>query len=340
MDRIDPLEGFPSIGGALLRRCSQSGDNAGRNAGRNTRKNAGRNTRARSWSRRAALAVTLGGAARSGAGCPPCCLCAVLASVNAPRSACTLYVPQWPPSDAGALLLPSSHTAITAPRLSGLRACLGVKRGDCRDLSGFVWIRRKLPEYAQCPSAALLGTLGGMSHATPTTRQQTRGAPPVPTWKGLARTWPALPNAAQRCPARPAALPVLGTMRDNLAHAVRRNGFPRYAGRADVNSTRSAAFPLRPPDALGSPHRFERRGVARLTAWRRASWRQARSVGHSAAGGLSPMQGQQETQNHQRRASHGAGLRASLRNTRGTLNGTALVPAARVVASMLEGDQP
>jgi hypothetical protein len=249
---------------------------------------------------------------------------AVLASVNAARSAWALHVPQWPPSDARTLRLLSSHAATmaapverpTAPRLSGLRACSGAKRGDCRDLPGYAWIRRKLPEYAQCPSAALLGTLGGMSHATPATRPQTRGAPPLPTWKGRARTCPTLPNAAQRCPESPDALPVLGRVRDNLAHAVRHNGCPRYAGRADVDSTRSAAFPLRPPDALGSPHGFQLRGSSRLTAWRCASWRQARSVGHSAAGCLSPMQGQHATQNHQRRT------------------------AARSVASMQRGAQP
>jgi hypothetical protein len=207
--------------------------------------------------------------------------------------------------------------APTAPRLSGLRACSSAKRGDCRDLPGFVGIHLKTPELAQCPSAPLLGTLGGMSHATPATRQRTRWAPTLPTGKGRARTCPILPNAAQRCPEMPDALPVLGRMRDTLACAVRHDGCSRYAGRLDVDSTRSAAFPFRPPDARGSPHGFQLRGSSRLTAWRRAFWRQARSVGHAAAGSLPLiMQGQHATQNHQRRTT------------------------TRSAALLLEGDQP
>jgi hypothetical protein len=155
------------------------------------------------------------------------------------------------------------------------------------------------PEIAQCPTAPRLGTLGGMIHDTRNTRQARR-ARTLPTWKGRARPCPSLPTTGQPCPTRPGALPVLRSMRDTLGGAVRHDGGPQYAGRADMDSTRSAAFPLRSPDALGSPHRFERGGSSRLTAWRRESWRQARSVGLSAAGSLSPTQGPHEAQNAQR----------------------------------------
>jgi len=180
-----------------------------------------------------------------------------------------------------------------------VRRCPTAKRGDCRHSRGSVWIRRNPPEYAQCPSASHLGTLGAMNHATQNTRQA-RWSPTPPTWRGRAFTCPSLPNPGQRSPAQPSALPVLGRMRDNLSHAVEHDGSPRYAGRLDVDSTRSVAF-LLPPDALGSPRGFQLRGSSGSTAWRRASWRQARSVGHSAAGSLPPMQGQQETQHQQRR---------------------------------------
>jgi len=181
-----------------------------------------------------------------------------------------------------------------------VRRCSTAKRGDCRHSRGSVWIHLNPPEYAQCPNAPHLGTLGAMIHATQNT-QQARWSPTPPTWRGRARTCPSLPNPGQRCPALPAALPVLGRMRDTLSHAVEHDGCPRYAGRLDVDSTRSAAFLLRPPDALGSPRGFQRRGSSGPTAWRRASWRQARSVGPSAARSLPPMQGQQETQHQQRR---------------------------------------
>jgi hypothetical protein len=186
-----------------------------------------------------------------------------------------------------------------APCLSGVRAGSTVKQGDSRCLRVFAGIRRRSPELAQCPDAPRLGTLGGMIHDTRNTRQARR-ARTLPTWKGGARPCPSLPNTGQRCPERPGALPVLGRARDTLARAVRHDGGPRYAGRPDVDSTRSAAFPLRPPDALGSPHRFELDDSSRVTAWRRAAWRQARSVGHSAAGSLSPMQGHHEARSDQR----------------------------------------
>jgi hypothetical protein len=222
-----------------------------------------------------------------------------------------------------------------------VRRCSTVKRGDRRHSLGFAWIRRRSPEYAQYPSAPRLGTLGAMIHDTRNPRQARR-APTPPTWRGWARTCPSLPNPGQSCPARPAALPVLGRMRDTLAHAVRHNVCPAYAGQAAVDSTRSAALPLRSPDALRSPHRFELLGSSRLTAWRRASWPQVRSVGHSAAGSLSSMEGPHETQHPQRRASHGEppGGRASVLGTQGTLSRAARVQTARAAASMHEGDQP
>lgn len=40
----------------------------------------------------------------------------------------------------------------------------------------FVWIRPQAPEYAQCPSAPRLGTLGAMIHATQNARHRTRRA--------------------------------------------------------------------------------------------------------------------------------------------------------------------
>jgi hypothetical protein len=181
-----------------------------------------------------------------------------------------------------------------------VRRCSTAKRGDCRHSPRSVWIRRNPPEYAQCPSARHLGTLGAMIHDTQNTRQARR-APTPPTWRGRALTCPSLLNPGQPCPARPAALPVLGRMRDTLSHAVEHEGCPRYAGRLDVDTTRSAASPLRLLDALGSPRGFQLRDSSRSTAWHRAPWRQARSVGHSAAGSLPPMRGQQEAHHQQRR---------------------------------------
>jgi hypothetical protein len=181
-----------------------------------------------------------------------------------------------------------------------VRRCSTAKRGDCRHSRGSVWIRRKSSEYGQCPNAPRPGTLGAMIHTAQNARQARR-APTPPTWRGRARTCPSLPTPGQPYPARPAPLPVLGRRRDTLSDAVEHDGCPRYAGRFDVDSTRSAAFSLRPPDALGSPRGLQLRCSSGSTAWRRASWRQARSVGHSAAGSLPPMQGQQETQRQQRR---------------------------------------
>ncbi len=369
---IDSQEGQPSMCGAFVRRwwlpgdnAGKSGDNAGKNAGKsgdnagknaakssfNAGRNASRNARARRWSLQAAPVVTPGRAARSAAVavCLLLCLCAGLASANAARRPGLLHAPGRPLSDAGVLhglitsaaTLPAVLARSTAPRLSGVRAGSSVKRGDCRYLPGSAWIRRNSPDLAQCPSAALLGTVGGMSHATPDTRQQTRRALTLPTWKGRARTCPNLPNAAQRCPERPDALPVLGRVRDNLSRAVRHDGGPRYAGRLDVDSTRSAAFPLRPSDALGSPHGFQLRGSSRLTAWRRASWLRVRSVGHWAAGSVSPMQGQHEEHSHYPRASaeERREPRASVAKRRGILKSAAL-PRTQRAAPVREGSQP
>jgi hypothetical protein len=361
---IHSQEGQPSVRGAFVRRLLVGGT-AGKSAG----ENASRLSRRRRWSLQAAPVVTLGRVFRAGVSAVSWRygLGAALPRVDAARCSGGLDAPGRHLSDAGTLHgLSSSRPATmaapfglsTAPRLpptpapscaaprpvapcSSVRST--VKPGDRRSLPGFACIRLKLPKHAQCPSAPLLGTLGGMSHATPTTRQRTRRAPTLPTWKRCARTCPTLPSPVQPCPARPVALPVLGRMRDNLAHAVRHNGCPRYAGRAIVDSTRSAAFPLRPPDALWSPHRFELCGSPRLTAWRRASWLQARGVGHSAAGSLSPMQGQQGAQNQQRHPSYGErlGLRASVRSMRGTLTRGPRAHADREAASVQEGgDQP
>ena len=325
-------EGQPSMCGAVVRRWL-AGSNAGRNAG-NTGENTGGNARnaseqrqqQRQQQRQGALVVTPGRAARSATSAASGlrCLVAGLASVETARCPGGFYSPERPPSDAGALHGPSSHastpTALlacsTAPHV---RACSSVGLCIRLDPSWFVQMGPNMPNYAGCPTAPGLGTLGGMSHAIPAARQRTHRARTLPTWKECALTCPNLPNAAQRCPARPVALPVLERVRDNLSRAVRHDGGPRYAGRLDVDSTRSAAFPLRPPGALGSPLGFQLRGSSRLTAWRRASWRQARSVGHSAAGSLSPMQGQHETRQHETQRQQQT--------------------ETRTAASMLEGDR-
>jgi hypothetical protein len=137
-----------------------------------------------------------------------------------------------------------------------VRRYASVKQGVCWYLPVFAWIRRRLPEYAQCPNAPRLGTLGGMIHDTRNTRQA-RGARTHPTSKERARSCPSLLPTGQPCPARSPALPVLGRMRAAVTRAMRHNGCPRYAARPDVDSTHSAAGLLRPLDALGAPQRFE-----------------------------------------------------------------------------------
>jgi hypothetical protein len=269
--------------------AAKSGFNAGKNAaksGFNAGKNASENARARRWSRQTAPVVTPGRAARCGALAVSLllCLCAGLASANAARCPALFNAPERHLPDAGAFhgvsphaaTLPAALACSAVPRSSGARACSSAKRGDCRNLPGSAWIRRNSPELAQCPSAARFGTVGGMIHATPTTRQQTRRAPALPTrkglaelstavhhrppccckksptkpnhaqcpsasglgtlgsmnhatpitrqrtrraptlptWKGRACTCPNLPNAAQPCPSRPVALTVSASMRE------------------------------------------------------------------------------------------------------------------------------
>jgi hypothetical protein len=226
-------------------------------------------------------------------------------------------------------------------RRAALVWCACVLQSETRRLSGSAWIRRNSPDLAQCPGAALLGTVGAMSHATQNAPHRMRRAPALPRWNAHARTCPAVAKPAQGCPARPDALSVLGRMRDNLAHAVRHDGGPPYARRLDVDSTRSAALPLRPPDALGSPYSFKLCGSSHLTAWRRASWLRVRSVGHSAAGSVSPKQGQHEAQNHYSRASAGERRepRASVRRRRGIL-GSAARPQVQGAPQVQNGSQP
>jgi hypothetical protein len=238
--------------GAFVRRWWLPGDNAGSNAGDNARRNA----RARRWSLQAAPVVTPGRAARSGAFAVSLllCLCAGLASLNAARCPGLLHVPERPLSDAGALhglitsavTMPEVLARSTAPRLSGVRACSSVKRGDCRDLPGSAWIRLNTPDLAQCPSASCLGTVGAMVHAAQNAPRRTRRAPALPRWGARARTCPAVAKPAQECLTRPVALTVHGGMRDNAPRAVRHDGGPRYMGRAVVNGTRSASS-LRAP---------------------------------------------------------------------------------------------
>jgi hypothetical protein len=253
---INSWEGQPSMCGAVMRRWL-AGDNTGRNAG-NTGRNASDNASARRWSLQATPVVTPGGAARSGAYSvsPLHFLYAGLASVDAARSAGLLHVPDRRLSDAGALHCSNSH-ASTAPgslthsnvlRLSGVRACSSVKRGDCRHLSGSVGIRRKSPDLAQCPDARCLGTVGGMSHATQNAPQRTRWAPALPTWTRRAY----LSNAVHcygPCPcemgrnksnhAQCPSAPLLGTVgsmihaTQNAPHRTRRApALPRWEARA------------------------------------------------------------------------------------------------------------
>ncbi len=321
MNKIESQEGNPSVCGAFVRRCWLTGSDTG--------KNAGSHFRPRLWSLQAAPVATPGRSVHAGAWAALHlrCLSAERASVNAGTPA------------RGATS--RACACSSAPRLSGARACSSVKRGDCRHLPGSAWIRRNSLDLAQCPGAALLGTVGAMSHATQNAPRRTRRAPALPRWNARACTCPAVAKPAQECPARPDALPVLGRMRDNLAHAVRHDGCPPYAGRLDVDSTRSAALPLRPPDALGSPYSFKLCGSSHLTAWRRASWLRVRSVGHSAAGSVSPMQGQHEAQNHYSRASAGErrGPRVSVRRRRGIL-GSAARPQVQQAPQVQNGSQP
>jgi len=240
--------------------ASNTGDNTGRNTGSNARKasgNARSNTRARRSLLPAEPLEVPGGAARpralSGSRLPY--LRVGLASVKPARCAGGHTTPERPTSDAGALCAPRGHastvpaslacstTLRAAPRV---RPCSPARLCIRPDPSWWCQKSTNKTNYAYCPTAPGLGTLGGMSYATPAARQRTHRAPTLPTGKGRARTCPNLPSPAQRCPARPVALPVLGRMRDNLSRAVRHDGCPRYRGRLDVASTRSATL-LRAP---------------------------------------------------------------------------------------------
>jgi hypothetical protein len=318
--------------GAFVRRCWLPSDNAGRNASGNTSGNA----RACWWSLQTAPVVTPGRAARSRALAVSLllCLCAGMASVNAALCPGLINAPERHLSDAGALHGASTHAATmpaalarftvprvpllhapswTPPRRATPRALArsAVKRGDRGDLPGFVGIRLRLPEYAQCPSARRLGTVGAMSHATQNARERTRRAPTLPRSNARARTCPEVANSAQECPTRTVALTVQGGTRDNAARAVRHDGCPRYAG------------------------------PSRLTAWRHTSWLRVRSVGHSAAGSVSPMQGHHEAPNYFPRAGDGERRepRASVRKRHGTLRSAAL-PQIQRAAPVREGSQP
>jgi hypothetical protein len=263
--------------------ASNTGDNTGRNTGSNARKasgNARSNTRARRSLLPAEPQEVPSGAARPRAlsGSRLRYLRVGLASVKPARCAGGLHTtPERPTSDAGALCGPPGH-ASTVP---ALLACSAVPRAAPRfrvcspaalcirlDPSWCCQTGTTRYNYAGIPSATNSGTLGGMSHATSAARQRTHRAPTLPTGKGRARTCPNLPSPAQRCPARPVALPVRGRMRDNLSRAVRHDGCPRYSGRLDVASTRSATL-LRAPGvrAAGpSRHGGERAGDRRAAS--------------------------------------------------------------------------
>jgi hypothetical protein len=180
---IESQEGQSSVCGAFVRfgwlaseNAGRAGDNAGKNAGRtgdNAGENAGRNTsgnaRARRWSLQAAPVVTPGRAARSGALAVSLllCLCAGLASGNASRRPGLINAPERHLSDARAPRGEHSRgDPVRSPRALHRAACAAlsralidstegattralarsaVKRGDCRDLSGSVWIRLNLP---------------------------------------------------------------------------------------------------------------------------------------------------------------------------------------------------
>ena len=136
------------------------------------------------------------------------CLRAERASMEPARWA-GLRPPKPPTSDAGARNGPSSHTS-TGPALLGcptalraaprFRVCSPAALCFRLDPSWCCQTGTNGLNYAGIPSAASSGTLGGMSHATPATRQRTHRAPTLPTGKGRARTCPNLPNAAQRGP--------------------------------------------------------------------------------------------------------------------------------------------
>jgi hypothetical protein len=167
---------------------------------------------------------------------------------------------------------------------ASVRWCFAAKQGVCWYLSEFPCRCRKLPEYAQCPNAPRLGTLGGMIHDTRNIRQARR-ARTLPISKDRARACPSLLNTGQSCPARCLAVPLRGRMRAPVTQAVRHNGSPWYAEQRGVDSTPSAACPIPSVDAFG---------------WRRPTWQRGRIVRRAAGGSASPMQGTHAERNRQR----------------------------------------
>jgi hypothetical protein len=255
---IDSQEGKPSRCGAFMRRCWLPGDTAGRTASRHAR--------ARRWSLQAAPVVTPRRAAvtptvtpRRAAvtptvtpGYPAPALCLIS---RAPAPVSRKGISRWAGcrvrragGRAGRWNMDGNGSREGTPSRFGayVRRCFTVKQGVCGYPLVLARIRRKLPEYAQCPGARHLGTVGGMSHATQNAPQRTRRAPALPRWEARARTCPEVANAGPKCPTRPVTLTVRGGARDNAARAVRHDGGPRSWGRAVVNGTRSAAL-LRAP---------------------------------------------------------------------------------------------
>lgn len=226
MGGIDSLKGQPSVCGAFVRLCWLTGGDTGNNAGSHSRR--------RLWSLQASLVVTPGRSVHSGAWAA-----SLLSYLSTERANVSAGTPV-----RGA----SSHACdcSSAPRLSGARACSSVKRGDCRELSGRVWIRLTTPEYARYPCARRLSTVGAMRHATQNALHRTRRAPALLRWEARARTCPAVSKPAQECPTRTVALTVRFGTRDNAVRAVRHDGGHRSWGHAIVNGTRSAAS-LRAP---------------------------------------------------------------------------------------------
>jgi len=255
MNKIDSQVGKPSLCGVFVRLCLLTGGDTGKNAGSHSRR--------RLWSLQAAPVVTPGRSVHAGAWAA-----SWLCWLNTDRAGVAAGTPARGATSRAC-------ACSTAPRLSGARACSSVKRGDCRHLSGSVWIRLNSPDLAQCPDARRLGTVGGMSHATQNAPRRMRRAPAL-TGREARATCPAVAKPAQQCPTRPVALTVGAGTRDNAAGAVRHDGGPRSWGRAVVNGTRSASS-LRAPGVRAARLQalagsgLSRHGVARPGDRRAAS---------------------------------------------------------------------
>jgi hypothetical protein len=245
--------------------ASNTGDNTGSNA-RKASGNAKSNTRARRSLLPAEPLEVPDSEARPRAPAVSRrrCLRAGQASMEPARWAGGLHAPEPRTSDAGALngprrhavKVPASLARSTVPRTAPrFRVCSSAKLCTRPHPSWCCQPGTNRYNYGGLTTAPRWGTLGGMSHATPAARQRTHGAPPLPTGKGRARTCPNLPSGAQRCPARPVTLPVVGRLRDNLSRAVRHDGGPGYAGRLDVASTRSATLLRAPGVRAAGPSR-------------------------------------------------------------------------------------